>query len=346
MEQSLPDLKSHADHFWKHLNELAESDPEEYKKFIQSQLQDGMKEIEKEKNEKRSQAPAIQPESGFAVRTALKQTTDTHPSKIYINICHSTQVLRPVTSEGRLAVTDEDMNAAFIPISIYKVKTVKSMSGADCVIYDAVVHTAVFDRAARESRFKSFLIETCLKRVEKRFTCSFSRQLKCLVNKRYKGGSRPGTHHVEEDADPAIFEQRKQAREKAAIPPPVKISANASDSNQDGISNIRLPGEAPPVSKVLIQELSSREHSISEGLAPQYSISMHQDRLTVAVLLPLIESAADVELDISPEHLKLSVTDIYSLSLPLPHPVDPNLSRAKWMKNKKTLCITIPLTRK
>lgn len=56
-----------AQHIWKMLDDMAASDPEAYKKFVQQNIQTGVEEMNKERQEK-AESISITPNFGFCMK--------------------------------------------------------------------------------------------------------------------------------------------------------------------------------------------------------------------------------------------------------------------------------------
>eukprot|EP00878_Enallax_costatus_P044787 GHUV01053533.1.p2 GENE.GHUV01053533.1~~GHUV01053533.1.p2 ORF type:complete len:138 (+),score=47.99 GHUV01053533.1:216-629(+) len=66
------------------------------------------------------------------------------------------------------------------------------------------------------------------------------------------------------------------------------------------------------------------------------------EELVVAVQLPDAASTADMELDVTANHLQLSSAR-YKLFVHLPHKVNSDRGKAKWDSKKKVLAVTLPI---
>ncbi len=64
--------------------------------------------------------------------------------------------------------------------------------------------------------------------------------------------------------------------------------------------------------------------------------------MVVHVSLPMVQTAAEADVDIGSRALKVSVPGKCRLTLQLPCAVDESGSKAKWLKAKKELVITMP----
>ena len=67
------------------------------------------------------------------------------------------------------------------------------------------------------------------------------------------------------------------------------------------------------------------------------------DAILVRVYLDLLETAAEVELDLTETTFHLTVPNKYELQTTLPFPVNKDKGSAKFDKSKKTLSVTLPV---
>lgn len=65
-------------------------------------------------------------------------------------------------------------------------------------------------------------------------------------------------------------------------------------------------------------------------------------RLVVRILLPSISSAAEADVHISRDSLQVRMPGLCALTLALPCSVDEGSAKAKWVKARKELLITLP----
>ena len=80
------------------------------------------------------------------------------------------------------------------------------------------------------------------------------------------------------------------------------------------------------------------------GMSGKDPSSICCEELLVRVALPGARSAAELELDVKPRHLRLSSV-AYRLFLALPHRVDEQRGSAKWDASKRVLDICLPIIR-
>lgn len=68
----------------------------------------------------------------------------------------------------------------------------------------------------------------------------------------------------------------------------------------------------------------------------------NESSIVVEVELPGVSSAAEIDADIEPSQLEISVLESFYLFLPLPHDVDPDACTAKFCKATSTLTLRLP----
>ena len=118
------------------------------------------------------------------------------------------------------------------------------------------------------------------------------------------------------------------------------------------------PSSSPPAQGAA--EISSRE-SPSDYKEPVYDIKLStistgcndlfnristtNDRLLIDIQLPLIQRAADVDLDVTTTHLSLKTEEggKYKLDVELPYPVEYDQGEAKFDKSQHVLKLSLPV---
>ena len=188
---SNPDAMKQMEGFWKYLDNMADSSPDEYQKFIDEQMKDMKEEVKKEKDQE-EKTQTIQSEPGFCIKMLIARKVEEKDKgkgkdkkgvgvlnifdvnageeikesflendekkdpleepKIYLNIVHNEQVLPPLNKARDLADPKNDRDWMIIPITFNGPFTRKSLDNLDCIHYDAHVHTCVIERMRAEGR--------------------------------------------------------------------------------------------------------------------------------------------------------------------------------------------------
>jgi len=204
------DIRQHADHMWKFLDELAESDPDAYKKFIAQQ----MAEMEEEKKKRAETEAMFTPQPAFAIVT---QQVQPQPSReVFINLCTSNAVPPLQTKDHKPARGDEPLQDILVPISVGRIQQ-QPHGGKDVWTSDIVFNPKVMERAHREMGFKLFLLELSMQHLEEDEKIRLHRGYKFLpANQPYIGGNgRPAQQKTESElAREKVLQQMRAEREE------------------------------------------------------------------------------------------------------------------------------------
>lgn len=265
------ELKTHADHMWRFLDELAESDPAAYKKFIADQ----MAELESEKKRKVETEALFTPKPAFVIYTRqLKPVERT----VYINICSSPQVPPLQTKDRQPARGDENMGDILIPLSVGRFVDTKDSSGKEVTISDCVFHPSVIERSTTDLTFKLFMLELCLQHLEEDEKCTLHRGYKFeSPSRKYVGPQDgPSQQRTESEIEREKFiakmkaereEKMKQMKTQSSKPIVMPSLAKKNEAQQlyeeESIKELKLRPDEPttsgkdgPKKKVLIEDLT------------------------------------------------------------------------------------------
>lgn len=154
------------------LDEMSESDPKEYEKFVEKAQKEGREEIQKEK-EKEKEEKGIQSEPVMCVKLKLTQlSTKKEENKdkefemrlfdyihnrewdeddiktylesplVFLNICKSDKVLGPLTEDFAKSDDSNYLSWKWIPVSFEK-----EVWNDDLIIFDAHINSKVIEKA-------------------------------------------------------------------------------------------------------------------------------------------------------------------------------------------------------
>ena len=165
---------------WKYLDNMAESNPDEYKKLIDEQMKEMKQEVDKEK-EAEKKAQTIQSEPAFCIKFLVAKKIeekdkkskkqkeesgikmfDFHSSqikesfadnqekndpleepKIYLNVVFHEKVLTPLNKNRDLADPKNDREWMIIPMIFTEGKKRKNIEGIECITYDVHINNCV-----------------------------------------------------------------------------------------------------------------------------------------------------------------------------------------------------------
>eukprot|EP00128_Syssomonas_multiformis_P018796 Colp12_sorted_trinity150504_noHs@30402 len=307
--ESQPGLMQDAQKIWEMLDELADSDPDAYKRFMEKQLKQG-------KEAFKALAP---PTPGFAFETRQKAGAR---SRVFINACAHPRILEPEPGKD------------VIPLKLTDSRQEKDEKGS-YIVLEAMLNANVVKKALNDDVFKEDLIVMLL-------DCA-GNALKCQMDTSYK------FLDVKFKGDPRILAQESGKFQTKPQPsgsgePFKDLLSNIKtkeDSESDGPSILNTATQPAPNSgkKCQIIEIAAQSATV-----PEYSVSKdEQGRIVFKVVLPDVKSVGEVELDVSESDLRLVVPAKYEMLAPLPAKVDDTAAKARFNKTTHTLSVTLPI---
>lgn len=186
-------------------------------------------------------------------------------------------------------------------------------------VYDVVFNPSIIERAEADSAFKDLLVELALQSVEDKETLALDRAVK-----KHK---QPLSYVAD------VPEPNPQAQVTAD---PMELLTKLKSDQLEGdsllgteVPNVELPfGPLQAPKKNLIQEV------VTPLLEPEHTVSIEERHLKVTVVLPDVKGVSDIDLDVTPSMLELTVEGRFLLCLTLPKQVDVDSAKAKFKKKK------------
>ena len=195
--------KKKADQLWKMLDDMYENDPAEYRTFIENQMRLGKEEAAKNngtdgsgksstlgtigRGDEGSLRGTFTPKPGFVVKAKERFSKE----KIFLNICHSEAIKRPLAANGTELKDDAPPSMARqIPLVVGKPREAKDMSGRDCRVLDVVFNEWVIKNCLHNNMFKVQVVELAFQWCKEDHNLQLQRDWKCPKSV-YKGGSGP-----------------------------------------------------------------------------------------------------------------------------------------------------------
>ncbi|CEP02050.1 unnamed protein product (mitochondrion) [Plasmodiophora brassicae] len=162
----------------------------------------------------------VDPEPGFAVKTALADAPD---KKVFVNVCSSECIAAP-SQEG----VDDDVRLR-VPISCGPARASADKAGRPCVVYDCVINPDTVASCLHGSspadtvRYRDFIVNLCLDKLEQKYDLVLSRTHVRFPKAAYLGG-RPVRQRIRRaPAQPKIEElSEPEDRSSLDLPVPVK----------------------------------------------------------------------------------------------------------------------------
>ncbi|XP_049634900.1 PIH1 domain-containing protein 2 [Suncus etruscus] len=310
METSSKELFTHVNQLWNLLDDLAESNPESYKKFIQQQLKEG-KEI------------WASPEPQFCLETRILKPKE---RKLFINFCQWKRIPSPQSATHP------------VPIRVGKPEDMSETSDIYTVI-NVAFNPDILQAAEKDQVRKNELIQMVIKCIEEKlhFTLSHSYH---TTNFRIKGN----IQRVKQNLMGLQTDLKEKTRKELTLN---QISSTMSNSND--LPQLLLTKEQNSnKGRCLIEEISSTEAPM-EIKRPVYELKVIEEqnkkplKMELKVELPGINSVSLCDLHVSEEDLLIEVPEKYRLHLNLPERADVEMTTAKFIKEKATLIVTIAL---
>uniref|UniRef100_G1LBM9 PIH1 domain-containing protein 2 n=1 Tax=Ailuropoda melanoleuca TaxID=9646 RepID=G1LBM9_AILME len=289
MESSSKGLLTQVTQFWNLLDDLAESNPESYEKFIQQQLKEG-KQL------------CAAPEPQMCLQTRILKPEE---KVLFINLCQWKRIPAPQSTTHP------------VPLSVGRPEDMSETSDVYTVI-DVAYNPDVLQAAEKDQVKKDQLIRMAMKCIEEQFQFTLS-HFYSITKFRIKGSiQRMKQNLMGMQADPTNLREKMRK------------------------------GEVSSKTRCLIEEISSTEIQV-EMKEPAYELKIVADQnekpleIEIKVELPGINSVSLCELSVSEDDLLIEVSEKYRLHLNLPESVDTEMTTAKFIKEKATLIITMPL---
>ncbi|XP_057604141.1 PIH1 domain-containing protein 2 [Hippopotamus amphibius kiboko] len=314
MESSSKGLLTQVTQFWNILDDLAESNPESYKKFIQQQLKDG-------------QQLCAAPEPHLCLQTRILKPKE---KMLFVNLCLWKRIPAPQSTTHP------------VPLSVGRPEDMSETSDVYTVI-DVAYHPDVLQAAEKDQMKKDQLIRMAMKCIEEQLQFTLSNSYH-ITKFRIKGS----VHRMKQNLM-GIQTDPTDLREKMRKELTLEQIRSSTVSNSDQFPQLLLPkDQVSSKTRCLIEEISSTEIEV-EMKTPAYELKIVADqnekplKIELKVELPGINSVSFCDLSVSEDDLLIEVSEKYRLHLNLPEPVDTEMTTAKFIKEKATLIVTMPL---
>ncbi|XP_059273198.1 PIH1 domain-containing protein 2 isoform X1 [Mustela nigripes] len=312
MESSSKGLLTQVTQFWNLLDDLAESNPESYKKFIEQQLKEG-KQL------------CATPEAQLCLQTRILKPKE---KVLFINLCQWKRIPAPQSTTHS------------VPLKVGTPEDISETSDVYTVI-DVAYNPDVLQAAEKDQVKKDQLIRMAMKCIEEQFQFTLSHSYS-IAKFRIKGSiQRMKQNLMGIQADPTDL--REKMRKELTLE---QISSTVS--NADHFQLLLPKGEVSSKARCLIEEISTTETQV-ELKEPTYELKTVADQndkpleIEIKVELPGINSVSLCDLSVSEDDLLIEVSEKYRLHLNLPEFVDTEMTTAKFIKEKAILIITMPL---
>ncbi|KAE8586523.1 hypothetical protein XENTR_v10021690 [Xenopus tropicalis] len=315
------------------------SDPENRKKYEQ--------EIYKMENERGMDIKFIHPKPGYVLLSSVNGV-----QKCYLNICSNDLIQKPECKPGKDGEGKAGLHWS-LPYSLSPGRDDLSKDGSKHVIYDVVFHPDTLHIASKNGKFKGIVDSTALEAVASQFNVTLDKANVRTLSMKYKGVPNPS---VLRKPLPEASPKSRDLEDPLCFPYPYDVPTAVGTEKKD---------QKRVIQKECKQHLVTPEQdpNVQVAATPNYTVRHRsyvdlQDfrdsrdstpspvpkELVITVDLPLLNSAAGVNLHIAGKNLSLeSEKPAYKLNVKLPYAVEDNQGKAQFNKVKKQLIITVPV---
>ena len=289
-------MKAYADY----LDELKESNPEEYKKIIDDMMKQsggmgGLKTpggtIGKDGKKTDESIPSIEiePKPGFVVKTKNPKGPN-GDAKVFINICSHTAI-KNFSKKVQLMEDGTEQEGLSVPCSVGPPRPETDKAGKPAVVFDVIVNPQVIKDTKDDvsGSTRHWLIEIAMDRIDSKYNTQLDRRYK-LPKAKYKG---------------TVAKQRIRAVDKPKIEP---VSMNDEKKTKKSTSKTKSKTQVKKLPLEYCKYTLSYRDIMSSGMT-----GTQDDEASWSVCpIPGEGSlpnpcAADLDLDIIPAQLRLSV---------------------------------------
>ncbi|XP_064622308.1 protein kintoun-like [Lineus longissimus] len=330
------------------------SDPDNRRKYEE--------EIAQMEGERGMDITFINPEPGYVLKTTVNGD-----NKAFINICSNEHIEKP-SSTSQVGPDGKKGLQWSIPHSFSPVRDDLDKLSKKCKVYDVVFHPDTLRMANSNERFQKIIEDTAFDGIMRSFDVKLDKKNKKLLKMKFKGTPQATVIRKKKSESsnetPASTETNGNTDDPLNFPYPYDncTTDEKSKKMQEEILN-REEAKRKQAEKTQVNGQNEKEDDDDDAV-PKYSIvhrseldiqeyrdapdartSTRPTELVVTVDLPLLKSAASVDLDIMEKKLILISTKpaAYKLDLNLPYPVDEANGSAKFDKNKRKLTVTLPV---
>ncbi|KAM4743370.1 PIH1 domain-containing protein 2 [Anableps anableps] len=305
------DVLRQVSQFWSMLDDLSQSDPAGYRKFIEEQMKRGAE----------FNAP---PELHSCVRT---QILEPKPGLLYINICSWKRVPAP-----------QDLSSS-LPLCGGKLETCNAEDQGWYAVLDVALNPAVLLKEDKADINNIYML--ALNFAQQQHGMLLSQEYS-IVSCSPKGNPDDLQCRLGFQKLPSTS---KQLETTSQTPASLlrQISSQRSETQEEDSTAQIICSPAEHRKKNLIQVISSTFQGPQE---PEYLVEVKTDAAGVprsvelTVELPKVRSMSEGQLRVSKEDVLLEVEDVYYLLLEFPETVNEDTASAVFNKKKRRLTLT------
>ncbi|XP_065426497.1 PIH1 domain-containing protein 2 isoform X1 [Chrysemys picta bellii] len=307
------DMLTQVTQLWSMLDEMAESTPESYHRFMQQQLEDA----------KQYCAP---PEPHLCLQTHI---LDPNEKSLFINLCRWKRVPAPKSPTDPIPLRAGSLEEVSDKAEIYS-------------IIDIAYNPTVLQREENQAEM-DHLIRLTFKYIAEHYNLSLSHSYH-IATFTLKGSLKRMKQSLGGGPLPApLF--NKNVRNELTLDQ-MKHNLREEDHNN---ATLLLNKDVTQSKVHLIEEIASMELP-EEPITPAYELTIAKDsngkplKIELKVELPKVSSVSECELSISRDDVIVEVPEKYRLQLDLPELVDEEATTATFNKRKGVLLIIMPIS--
>ncbi|XP_022796221.1 protein kintoun-like isoform X2 [Stylophora pistillata] len=285
----------------------------------------------------------VNPEGGYVVKTRDLGSN----VKAFVNICMNQHI-----GQASSQYTEREENGKKraghqwnIPYSLSQPREDVDRAGKHCTVYDAVFHPDTYKKGQEDKRFKQLMIDTAIDGILREFKAKLDKKNLKFPKMTFKGVKqstiiRTKTNEVPKDSAELMF-----GGEKFPYPysdEPKVVTKEKKPTVKDGQRHKKKTDDpSVPEFRIVHRGLIDLQNFTN---ARDSNPTTRPKELVVYIDLPLLESAAHLELDILEKQLVLVCEKPhYNLDIALPYPIDEEKGSAKFDKSKRQLTVTLPV---
>uniref|UniRef100_UPI00398F7817 PIH1 domain-containing protein 2 n=1 Tax=Pristiophorus japonicus TaxID=55135 RepID=UPI00398F7817 len=320
-KQSEKEMLQQVNQLWGLLDDMSESNPEAYQKFIRHHLGEGMKQFSL-------------PEPHTCFQTRILEFNEKF---LYVNLCSWSRVPAPKS--------DSD------PVPLGGGKLEEIVEGTDIYsVTDIAYSPEVLKKGSEDPVESDQLVRLAMKYIEEQHSLRLSHSY-ALFKDKIKGSKKQMKQRLTGTAGPAQTDKEMTSGESGVSLLQQLTSLKSADKENDKNNPpIWLPSDIRhPKKSGLIEEISSTEFdSGNRAETPRYELSLIKDEngkaktIQLKVELPGITSVAECDLSVSKDDLVIDVPKRYRLQLDLPEAINEDIVTAKF--NKKTHILSVKMS--
>jgi len=285
----------------------------------------------------------INPEPCYVIKSSVDGQ-----KKAFINICKNDKVGKP-TSVPATKSGSQGRNWS-LPFTQAPPRDDLDKNGNRCKVFDVVFHPDTLHLAENNAHFKKMLNKTALDAVEDNFDVKLDRKNLKFPKLKYKGCPMPTVIRKKMENAPitkdefslpdSVYPYKLPVEDTETQVKHVRVKKRAQENEVGNTSNLDTPYTTPVyVMKhrhpIDIQDFSNDRDAKMNAATPK--------ELVIEVQLPLLNSSADMILDVTQKSISLvsEKPAKYKLDLLLPYTVDEEAGNAKFDRSSRKLVITL-----